>query len=59
MLEQLGKCRIYLIRLYMAIGETRLYKIEFPILMRDFREEENSSVPSKESNFLITEYLQG
>lgn len=37
MLEQLGKCYIYLIGLYMAIGETSLYKIQFPILMREFQ----------------------
>lgn len=59
MLEQLGKCYIYLIGLYMAIGETSLYKIQFPILMRDFRAGENASVLSKESNFVITEYLRG
>ena len=59
MLEQLGKCYIYLIGLYMAIGETSLHKIEFPILMREFRAAENVSALSKESNFVITEYLRG
>lgn len=43
----------------MAIGETSLYKIKFPVLMRDFRAGENASVLSKELNFVITEYLQG
>lgn len=59
MLEQLGKCYIYLIGLYMAIGEISLHKIEFPILMREFRAAENISALSKESNFVITEYLRG
>lgn len=59
MLEQLGKCYIYLIGLYMAIGETSLHKIEFLILMREFRAAENVSALSKESNFVITEYLRG
>lgn len=59
MLEQLSKCYIYLMGLYMAIGETSLYKIKFPILMRSFRTGENVSVLSKELNFAITEYLQG
>lgn len=43
----------------MAIGETSLYKMKFPILMRDFRAGENASVLSKESSFVITEFLQG
>lgn len=57
MLEQLDKCYIYLIGLYMPIGETSLHKIEFPILMSNFRAGENASVLCIESNFVITGYL--
>lgn len=59
MLEQLDKCYIYLIGLYMPIGETSLHKVEFPILMSNFRAGENASVLRKESNFVITGYLRG
>lgn len=59
MLEQLDKCYIYLIGLYMPIGETSLHKIQFLILMSNFRAGENASVLRKESNFVITGYLRG
>lgn len=57
--EQLDKCYIYLIGLYMPIGETSLHKIQFLILMSNFRAGENASVLRKESNLVITGYLRG
>lgn len=56
MLEQLDKRYIPLIGLYMPIGETSLYKVDFP---SKWAISEQEGVLCKESQFVITGYLWG